>query len=167
MNASLVYVTADGRKKEIPLKRAVQVIGRQNDCQIRIPVAAASRHHAELVVDGDRVSIRDLGSSNGSFVNCKRVTQQDLSPGDLICIGEQVFVVKIGGNPDDFDAEDAYDDGLVKAPAAASADSAKASGGVNARKPLPPMSSNDSDESSIADFDFLDDDDLDSKQPKL
>ncbi|MFN7337908.1 MAG: FHA domain-containing protein, partial [bacterium] len=73
MSASLVYVTADGRQKEIPLKRAVQLIGRQNDCHIRIPVASASRQHAELVVDGSRVSIRDLGSSYGSFVTCKRV----------------------------------------------------------------------------------------------
>jgi pSer/pThr/pTyr-binding forkhead associated (FHA) protein len=168
MSASLVYVTADGRQKEIPLKRAVQLIGRQNDCHIRIPVASASRHHAELVVDGSRVSIRDLGSSNGSFVNCKRVTQQDLAPGDLVCIGEQVFVVRIDGKPGDIDAEDAYDDGLVKSPAtSASKDGAAQAQGGGRPATLRPIAGGDSDDSSVADFDFLDDGDLDDKQPKL
>lgn len=167
MSASLIYVTADGRKKEIPLKRAVQVIGRQNDCQIRIPVAAASRHHAEVAVEGSRVTIRDLGSSNGLFVNCKRVDQKELAAGDLLCIGEQVFVVQIDGMPNDIDAEDAYDDGLVKAAPSWTASLVSKSKQPEKESRPSPRKQADLDDSSVADFDFLDDDDLDDKQPKL
>jgi pSer/pThr/pTyr-binding forkhead associated (FHA) protein len=166
MSASLVFVTADGRQREIGLNRPVQVIGRQVDCQIRIPTGAVSRHHCEVIVDDNRVTLRDLGSSNGSYVNRKRVNQQqELAPGDLICIGEQVFVLRVGGRPSDIDAEDAYEDGLVKTPAGGTPASApKAASAAPAKRSAPKANS---DDSSVMDFDFLDEDDIDRKQPKL
>jgi len=166
MSVSLVMVTADGKQKEIPLNRQVQVIGRQTDCQIRIPTSAVSRHHCELTVNESRVLLRDLGSSNGSYVNRKRISQQELAPGDLICIGELVFVLKVGDRPSIIDPEDAYEDGVVQAaagPQAASAP-AKAKAAAPAKGRAEAASS---DDSSVTDFDFLDEDDIDKKQPKL
>src|SRR5262245_29069886 len=112
MAASLVLVRADGRQSEIPL-RTRAIIGRQTDCQIRIPSAGISRHHCELTLADGKILLRDMGSSNGTYVNRQKIQQAQLGAGDLIGIGDMVFVVKIDGNPAQIDSEDALDEGAV------------------------------------------------------
>ncbi len=169
MRVSLVWVKPDGRQQEIALRKAVHVVGRSTDCQIRIPNSSISRQHCEVVVGDDDVLVRDLGSSNGTFVNRRKITQTPIAPGDLICIGELVFAVRINGNPSEIDAEEAYDEGHVAAPTAAAASMKPA----QARPPTPkgpaaPASRLvDPDGSSVGDFDFLSEDDDMKKQPKL
>ncbi|HEX2837543.1 MAG TPA: FHA domain-containing protein [Phycisphaerales bacterium] len=186
MNVSLVLVRDDGRQQDVPLKKATQVIGRATDCGLRIPSSSVSRHHCEVVVGEGKATLRDLGSSNGTYVNRKKVATQDLAAGDLISIGEFVFVVRVDGDPKDVDAEESYDEGIVLPPKAAPASAAPAPAAKQAAKPgVKPaapaakpapkkdddeddlLSSNDPDDSSVADFDFLDEDDDLKKQPKL
>ncbi len=183
MNVSLVLVRDDGRQQDVPLKKATQVIGRATDCGLRIPSSSVSRHHCEVTVSEGKATLRDLGSSNGTFVNRKKVAMTDLDAGDLISIGEFVFVVRVDGDPKDIDAEESYDEGIVlppkPAPAAAPAakSPAKAAPSAPTAKPAPAkkkddddddlLSSNDPDDSSVADFDFLDEDEDLKKQPKL
>lgn len=171
MNASLILVREDGRQNEIPLKRQA-IIGRQTDCNIRIPDGGISRHHCELSVGEGSVTLRDLGSSNGTYVNRVKVTQAELSAGDLVAIGNLVFVVKIDGSPKAVDAEEAWDEGAMppgsggmKAPAA----KATAPGATKpvAQATKRPSLTDDSEGSSVGDFDFLDEDDDIKKQPKL
>jgi predicted component of type VI protein secretion system len=167
MNASLVLVRDDGRQQEIPLKRQA-IVGRQTDCTIRIPDSGISRHHCELTVGDGKVTLRDLGSSNGTFVNRVKVTQAELGPGDLISVGNLVFVVKIDGTPAVIDAEEAWDEGAVPLATAAKAPPPKA---APAPKPAPPAKrptlTDPNEDSSVADFDFLNEDDDIKKQPKL
>jgi pSer/pThr/pTyr-binding forkhead associated (FHA) protein len=168
MAVSLVLVRTDGRQSEIPLKTRA-VIGRQTDCQIRIPSAGISRHHCELNLADGKVLLRDMGSSNGTFVNRQRVQQQQLSAGDLIGIGDLVFVVRIDGNPAQVDSEDALDEGaapVVTAPKPAPAAKAPPAKQAGAAKPSL-LDADPNDDSSVADFDFLDEDDDIKKQPKL
>lgn len=67
------------------------VIGRSRSCQVRVASGEVSRRHAEICsVDGGFV-LRDLASTNGSFVNGTRVTEQRLSPGDRIRIGDRTL----------------------------------------------------------------------------
>ena len=173
MAVSLILVRGDGRQSEIPLKGRA-VIGRQTDCQIRIPSLGVSRHHCELTVTGGNVSLRDMGSSNGTYVNRQKVQQSQLSPGDLIALGDLVFVVRIDGNPASIDSEEALDEGAVpvaaapakSAPAAKGGGQSKQVGAPGARKPGL-LDADPKGDSSIADFDFLDDDDDIKKQPKL
>lgn len=164
MSVDLVLVLPDGKQREIPLSKPVQVIGRQTDCQIRIPSAAISRHHCEVAVTDGKVSVRDLGSSNGTFVNRRRVSQAELSPGDLIAIGDLVFVVRVDGRPAAIDSEDVIEDGQVRpeAPRAPRAPKAAAKPAAAKMQPL-----TDPGGSSVGDFDFLDEDDEIKKQPKL
>ncbi|MBL8999537.1 MAG: FHA domain-containing protein [Phycisphaerae bacterium] len=177
MNASLVLIQTDGKQREIPLKKAVQVIGRQTDCALRIPSANVSRHHCEVSVSDDGVAVRDLGSSNGTFINKERVQQASVHPGDLVSIGGLVFAVRINGKPEFIDSEDALEDGLVPTTDAA-ATSRPSSVTVSQPQPSAPPQrtatpksdsplSGDPDDSSVADFDFLDDDEEIKKQPKL
>lgn len=169
MNAALVLVQQDGKQTEIPVKRPVMVIGRKTDCQIRIASSDVSRHHCEVSQSGGRLNIRDLGSSNGTFVNKRRVQQSELAAGDLIAIADMVLVVKLEGRPEVVDSDDALDDGQVlptKAPSKPSTPEER-----TRTSSTPPkrqgLLDDDNDGSSVGDFDFLDEDEDIKKQPKL
>ncbi len=60
------------------------VLGRDSSCDITIPGTHLSRRHAELAVKGRALLIRDLNSSNGTFVNDRRITEIALKPGDSV-----------------------------------------------------------------------------------
>lgn len=58
------------------------VIGRQQDCEISIPSEEISRRHASVKPTPDGLLVEDLGSSNGTFINGKRVQSGVLQPGE-------------------------------------------------------------------------------------
>jgi hypothetical protein len=63
------------------------LLGRSSACQLVFADDTVSRRHAELrVVDG-RWMLRDLGSSNGTYVNGRRVTEVEVAAGDEILLG--------------------------------------------------------------------------------
>ena len=101
---SLVLIAADGTQRELPVKKPRSVIGRNPDCTIRIPVSEVSRQHCEIASDDTRAVVRDLGSSNGTFVNRAAVAEHRLAAGDVIVVGPATFVVKIDGHPSKVDA---------------------------------------------------------------
>lgn len=114
MKISLLMVTSQGVAKEVPVASLPIVIGRGADCKLRIPVDSVSRAHCELLEnDDEELAIRDLKSSNGTFVNKQRVKEKELVPGDLLSIGPMVFVVKIDGHPKDVDPVTAFASGAV------------------------------------------------------
>lgn len=115
MNVTLVMVQADGTSREAPLKSLPAVIGRDEGVRVRIPKPNVSRRHCELAVnDDDELVVRDLKSSNGTYVNGERISEErELVPGDLLTVGEVVFVVRIDGHPKDIDAADSYAAGSV------------------------------------------------------
>ncbi len=101
MGVTLVMFNEQGRRRDFPLKDGATTVGRKADCDIRIPVNEVSRLHAEILADEDGATVRDLGASNGTFVNNHRVTEEDLEPGDHLMIGPVVFIVQIDGEPGD------------------------------------------------------------------
>jgi pSer/pThr/pTyr-binding forkhead associated (FHA) protein len=165
----LVLVQSDGSSRTIPLGDGRHVIGRATEAELRIPVDIVSRSHCEIVVDDGGVMVRDLQSSNGTFVNCQRVDEEELSAGDLIAVGPAVFVVRIDGEPDKIDPIDAYEDGAPATGAigteGAEADGETASGAPSMAPPVAPV--DESEDSSILDFNFSDLDDEDDEQPSL
>ncbi|MFT5693062.1 MAG: hypothetical protein ACI92E_002398 [Oceanicoccus sp.] len=60
------------------------LLGRDSSCDIVIPGTHLSRRHAELAIKGSKLLIRDLESSNGTYVNDKRVVEVELESGDMI-----------------------------------------------------------------------------------
>lgn len=101
MKVCLVMFKEDGTRKEFPIEGGKTIIGRKEDCDLRIPLGEVSRQHAVLMVDNDEVSLRDLGSANGTYVNNQRITEQELEAGDHVVIGPVVFTVQIDGVPKD------------------------------------------------------------------
>ncbi len=67
------------------------VLGRSRSCGLRVGGGDASRRHAEIVFEGGGFHVRDLGSTNGTFVNGEPVDQRALQPGDRIQIGSQTI----------------------------------------------------------------------------
>src|SRR3954467_10014298 len=101
MQAVLVMFRSDGERRSFSIARDMTVIGRREDCDLRIPLGEVSRKHCRLVRDGDTLKLEDLGSSNGTFLNGQRVQEALLSPGDTIQVGPVVFVLQIDGVPSD------------------------------------------------------------------
>jgi pSer/pThr/pTyr-binding forkhead associated (FHA) protein len=95
MHAKLVMLQKEQRTREIPLKGKEIVLGRQKGCSIRIASHEISRLHCCLRVKDQKVSIRDLGSANGTFVNGQQVKgERLLLHGDRIQLGDLVFLVE-------------------------------------------------------------------------
>ncbi len=101
MNMKLVMFREDGTRRDFPLSPGVTTIGRKDDCSIRIPLAVISRRHAEIEVKDDTAVIKDLGAANGTYLNNRRITEEELEAGDQIMIGPVVFTVQIKGEPAD------------------------------------------------------------------
>jgi pSer/pThr/pTyr-binding forkhead associated (FHA) protein len=71
-------------------------VGRHPESVIFLNDVTVSRHHCRFLVSGDRLSVEDSGSTNGTYVNEERVDSAELSPGDEVLIGRFPFVVAHG-----------------------------------------------------------------------
>jgi transcriptional regulator with PAS, ATPase and Fis domain len=69
------------------------VLGRANSCGVVVGGQGVSREHAEFTRQGPLWILRDLGSTNGSYVDGRRVQHAPVGPGSLIRIGESVALV--------------------------------------------------------------------------
>lgn len=67
-----------------PVPAGKITIGRSKDCDLIIPGTHLSRQHAELDIQGNLLHIRDLASSNGTFLNDQRITEGSAKPGDRL-----------------------------------------------------------------------------------
>ena len=101
MQAVLVMFRSDGERRSFSMARDMTVIGRREDCDLRIPLGEVSRKHCRILRDGDSLKLEDLGSSNGTFLNGQRVQEALLTPGDTIQVGPVVFVLQVDGQPSD------------------------------------------------------------------
>ncbi|PKN91922.1 MAG: hypothetical protein CVU44_16655 [Chloroflexi bacterium HGW-Chloroflexi-6] len=80
--------------KTFPLEGDVLTIGREASNAVAINDAEVSRKHTQLVFQGGKYIITDLGSTNGTFVNGQRLTGQHvLQPGEIISLGEQISLL--------------------------------------------------------------------------
>lgn len=77
------------KRSPFPINKSQVIIGRDIKCDILLLNDSISRRHAEIVRDGSGWSIRDLSSSNGTFVNGQAVTgSQLLKEGDSVTLGD-------------------------------------------------------------------------------
>jgi len=86
----VVTLTVAGRKQEITSPRVV--LGRSRACDVHVADVNVSRKHAELHQEGATYWIVDLGSTNGTIVNGKRIERERLRDGDSITLGSTEIV---------------------------------------------------------------------------
>lgn len=77
--------------QEIPLQEGDYILGRGEDCQITVPDEGISKKHAKLIVDQQGVFIRDLNSSNGTFLNGVKIQESDIQQKDKISVCKTTF----------------------------------------------------------------------------
>jgi len=81
--------------KRFPVSRARTVIGRGSDADITVDDSSISRRHVEILWDGTRAQVNDLGSTNGSTLNGNRVDSAPLPPDSVIDIGRTRIVFQV------------------------------------------------------------------------
>jgi pSer/pThr/pTyr-binding forkhead associated (FHA) protein len=75
-----------GRTFELTGERTT--VGRVEDNIFQISDGSVSSHHAEIVLNGADILIRDLNSTNGSFINNDKITEKILKPGETLRFGQ-------------------------------------------------------------------------------
>lgn len=88
----LVLLLADGTTLDIPLDRERVTVGRRPGNDVCLPYAAVSAAHAVFVTTPTAVVVEDLGSTNGTMINGKRMSRQVVRDGDRVEIGRQQIV---------------------------------------------------------------------------
>jgi pSer/pThr/pTyr-binding forkhead associated (FHA) protein len=96
-----VVVNMPGKTWEVPLSEERTTIGRSPDCQIVLDHPKVSRHHAQIEMHGSSLTVRDLGSRNGTWVGSQAVEEHVLQEGDTIRIGDARLVYKAPYTLDD------------------------------------------------------------------
>lgn len=87
----LVAISGRETGRAIPLKQKNLRVGREPECDLVIDSPHISRFHAELFWVGSQLKIKDLGSTNGVFVNGQKVQEHLLHNGDKILFGTQMY----------------------------------------------------------------------------
>ncbi len=82
-----IHLSLNGETQTFPLESPRFTIGRGVENSLSIPQTVVSRSHAELIRVGNGYLLRDLGSTNGSYINGARISEQMLNDGDVIRFG--------------------------------------------------------------------------------
>ncbi len=98
MDARLVMFKTNGQRRDFPLVKDI-VIGRAESCDLQIPLSSVSRRHCGISVSGNTIALKDLKSSNGTYVNNEQVDEVELKPGDRVLVGPTVFTLQVDGIP--------------------------------------------------------------------
>jgi predicted component of type VI protein secretion system len=99
MTVTLVAFSRKGARKDFTLDAPSTIIGRTPEAEIQVPINEVSRRHCQIQVNGAKILLRDLGSSNGTFVNDHKVSEAALKAGDRVRVGPVTFVVQVDGVP--------------------------------------------------------------------
>lgn len=95
MKACLILVTADGRRREFPIRKPKVVIGRELRCDLRIALPSVEARHCEIHFDERNLELVDLKSNGGTYHNGERVERAVLASNDQLKVGSTTFVVHI------------------------------------------------------------------------
>ena len=76
----------NGRTHELKVEKTT--IGRVEDNSFQIAEPSVSSHHCEVVLRGNEVVIKDLNSTNGTFINGEKITESILKPGQTLRLGQ-------------------------------------------------------------------------------
>jgi pSer/pThr/pTyr-binding forkhead associated (FHA) protein len=84
------------------------VVGRGSDADVRFRDAWISRVHCLLTLDDGRLSVRDLHSRHGTFVNGEPTIERALEPGDVLGLGLSAFRVEYDCRPAEWPARSGH-----------------------------------------------------------
>jgi diguanylate cyclase (GGDEF)-like protein len=106
--ACLVVIYGMDLGKKFHLDRKQIVIGRSSKADVQVDQESVSRNHCKLINTGKSLMLRDLGSTNGTYVNDELVDEYVLRDGDYIKIGRCIFKFLSGNNIENAYHEEIY-----------------------------------------------------------
>src|SRR5712692_4193300 len=86
--AKLVVLSAGMTGRTHELKVDKTTIGRVEDNSFQIAEPSVSSHHCEVLRRGADVVVRDLDSTNGTFINGEKITESPFKPGQVLRLGQ-------------------------------------------------------------------------------
>jgi pSer/pThr/pTyr-binding forkhead associated (FHA) protein len=86
----LVILEGYGAGRTYRLKSGTTSIGRDPRCDVVLPYSTVSWHHGSITRRAGVLTLRDLGSRNGTYVGLDKVVRHELAPGDVIRFGDRV-----------------------------------------------------------------------------
>ncbi len=86
--AKLVIQSPDQKGRSYELKVDKTTIGRVDDNTFQIAESSVSSHHCEVLLRGTDVVIKDLNSTNGTFINNEKISESVLKPGQTLRLGQ-------------------------------------------------------------------------------
>lgn len=75
-----------GRSYELKVEKTT--IGRLEDNAFQIPEQSISSHHCEVLLKGNDVVVKDLNSTNGTYINGEKISEKPLKPGQILRLGQ-------------------------------------------------------------------------------
>ncbi|HZT81775.1 MAG TPA: FHA domain-containing protein, partial [Gemmataceae bacterium] len=101
MKLSLTVLSAGKMEgKEIPIRLAQFVIGRDPQCHLRPASPVISKRHCALLVRGEKAFVRDFDSTNGTFINGEPIKGEvEVRNGDRLKVGPVEFRINVEASP--------------------------------------------------------------------
>lgn len=106
----LIVLYPQTQFKQIPLAKGTIVLGRGQDADVRLDDELVSRKHCAVSFDGIHVTVSDLGSTNGTYVDGQQIMQAELDSDKRLQIGRMVLKVEFKDK-----SEEAFDKALYEA----------------------------------------------------
>jgi diguanylate cyclase (GGDEF)-like protein len=97
-DACLVVIYGDDLGRRVPLGTEPTILGRSSKCEVQVDQESVSRNHCRVSFNGKQYTIRDLGSTNGTYVNDELIDEVNLRDGDQIKVGRTIVKFITGGN---------------------------------------------------------------------
>jgi diguanylate cyclase (GGDEF)-like protein len=107
-NACLVVIYGLELGRKFNLDTPNVILGRSSKADVQIDQESVSRNHAKIINTGKSMILRDLGSTNGTYVNDQLIDEYVLRDSDLVKIGRTIFKFLSGGNVENAYHEEIY-----------------------------------------------------------
>lgn len=110
LHPHLIILYPQTQFKQIPLEKGTVILGRGQDANIKLEDELVSRKHCSITFDGKNVTVTDLGSTNGTFVDGSPIQQVILESDNRLQLGKMVLKVEFKDR-----SEEAFDKALYEA----------------------------------------------------
>jgi len=97
--AKLVVLSEGQNGRSHELKEERTTIGRLDDNAFQLPEQSVSSHHCEIILRGSDVVVKDLNSTNGTYINGEQITEKVLKPGQVLRLGKIEMRLENGEAP--------------------------------------------------------------------
>lgn len=94
--AKLVVLTKGFEGRSCELKAERTTVGRVDDNDVALSEPSVSSHHCEILLRGDRIFVKDLGSTNGTYVNDRKFGEGPVKPGQKLRLGQVELMIDDG-----------------------------------------------------------------------